>query len=109
MMPECSHTGTPRHFHASTTSASACLMRLRTRASVSPRQSPSSLILASISREGEVLSFAFVAALLLCFMAVVGFFFYLFLARREWGGFATNSARRGRTPSPGRRREKRSV
>ena len=39
-------------------------MRLRTRASVSPRQSPSSLIRASISREGEALSLAFVAALL---------------------------------------------
>src|SRR4029079_19532880 len=53
MMPACSHTGTPRHFHSSTTSGSACLMRARTRASISPRQSPSSLILASISAEGE--------------------------------------------------------
>src|SRR5215207_7075933 len=53
MMPACSHTGTPRHFHSSTTSGSASLMRLRTRASVSPRQSLSSLILASISWEGE--------------------------------------------------------
>src|SRR5258708_2149979 len=53
MIPACDHTGTPRHFHSSTTSGSACLMRSRTRASVSPRQSPSSLILASISREGE--------------------------------------------------------
>src|SRR4051812_6042484 len=53
MIPACSHTGTPRHFHSSTTSGSACLTRLRTRASVSPRQSPSSSILASISWEGE--------------------------------------------------------
>src|SRR5437588_2309489 len=53
MMPACDHTGTPRHFHSSTTSGSACLMRFRMRASVAPRQSLSSLILASISREGE--------------------------------------------------------
>src|SRR5688572_22918312 len=53
MMPACDHTGTPRHFHSSTTSGSACLMTARTRASVSPRQSLSSLILASIIREGE--------------------------------------------------------
>src|SRR5271169_2921879 len=53
MIPACSHTGTPRHFHSSTTSGQAALMRLRTRASVSPRQSPSSLILASISWEGD--------------------------------------------------------
>src|SRR5579862_9192164 len=64
MMPSCSHTGTPRHFHSSTTPGQASLMRLRTRASVSPRQSPSSLIRASISRDGEVPAFAFVAALL---------------------------------------------
>src|SRR5215510_487884 len=66
MMPACSHTGTPLHFHSSTTSGSACLMRLRTRASVSPRQSPSSLILVSISREG-VPSFE---PLLLFFMVI---------------------------------------
>src|SRR5436190_22243261 len=54
-IPACDHTGTPpgyvgfTHFNSSTTSGSACLMRIRTRASVSPRQSPSSLILASIS------------------------------------------------------------
>ena len=49
MIPACDHTGTPLHFHSSITSGSACLMRIRTRASVSPRQSLSSLILASIS------------------------------------------------------------
>src|SRR5262245_7611501 len=53
IIPACDHTGTPRHFHSSTTSWSACLMRSRIRASVSPRQSLSSLILASIRREGE--------------------------------------------------------
>src|SRR6516165_6872823 len=53
IIPACDHTGTPLHFHSSTASGSASLMRLRTRASVSPRQSLSSLILASISREGE--------------------------------------------------------
>src|SRR5262252_3275499 len=52
MIPSCDHTGT-FHFHSSTTPGSACLMIARTRASVSPRQSPSSLILASISREGD--------------------------------------------------------
>src|SRR5271165_1618054 len=52
IIPACDHTGTPLHFHSSTTSGSACLTRVRTRASVSPRQSLSSLILASISREG---------------------------------------------------------
>src|SRR5690348_4636747 len=40
MMPACSHTGTPRHFHPSTTSGQASLISARTRASVSPRQSP---------------------------------------------------------------------
>src|SRR5262245_10759270 len=72
MMPACDHTGTPRHFHSSTTSGSACLMRLRMRASISPRQSPNSSILLSISREGEsppflsfVLFFVFIAAFFL--------------------------------------------
>src|SRR6266478_4760679 len=51
--PLCDQTGVPLHFHSSATSGSACLMRIRTRASVSPRQSLSSLILASISREEE--------------------------------------------------------
>src|SRR5450631_4676799 len=46
-------TGTPLHFHSSTTSGSACLMRARTWESVLPLQSSSSLILASISREGD--------------------------------------------------------
>src|SRR5262249_29758267 len=57
---------------SSTTSGSACLMMLRTRASVSPRQSPSSLILASIRRDGEsppARSFA-----PLFFMVIVAFF-----------------------------------
>src|SRR5918992_3510319 len=55
MIPACDHTGTPLHFHSSTTSGSACLISVRIRASVSPRQSPSSSILASISREGDSL------------------------------------------------------
>src|SRR5262249_32849286 len=45
--------GTPRHFHSSVTFGSACLIRERFRESVSPRQSPSSLILASINRDGD--------------------------------------------------------
>src|SRR4051812_37493904 len=51
--PSCDHTGTPLHFHCSTTSGSASLTRVRSRLSISPRQSPSSLIRASISREGD--------------------------------------------------------
>ena len=58
MMPSCDHTGTPgfvafRHFHSSTTSGSASWIRARSRARVSPRQSPSSSIFASICREGD--------------------------------------------------------
>ena len=41
------------HFHSSTTSGSACLIRARIQDSVSPRQSPKSLIFASISRDGD--------------------------------------------------------
>src|ERR1700716_3391654 len=73
LIPACDHTGTPLHFHSSTTSGSACLMRLRTRASVSPRQSLSSLILASISREGESPAFASFEPLFVFFMVVVVF------------------------------------
>src|ERR1700694_1569177 len=53
MIPSRDQTGTPLHFHSSTTSGSACLMSARTWASVLPLQSSSSLILASISREGD--------------------------------------------------------
>src|SRR4029079_2033409 len=56
MMPSCSHVGTPRHFHSSTTSGTVCWIRGRIRARTSPRQSASSLILASISSEGEFVS-----------------------------------------------------
>src|SRR5262245_58801249 len=70
MMPACCHTGTPLHFHSSTTSGSACLMTIRSRASISPRQSLSSLILASISREGECPAFPSFGPLVLFFMVV---------------------------------------
>src|SRR6266487_2801859 len=53
MIPSRDHTGVPLHFRSSTTSGSACLMRVRSRESVSPRQSPSSLILASINSDGD--------------------------------------------------------
>src|SRR6266581_684654 len=66
-IPSCSHTGTPLHFHSSITSGSVCLMRVRTRASVLPRQSPSSLILVSICCEGESPPFS-------CFEPVFVFF-----------------------------------
>src|SRR5262245_15845898 len=52
--PSCDHTGTPLHFHSSTTSGSASLTKARSRPSILPRQSPSSLILASISRDGDL-------------------------------------------------------
>jgi hypothetical protein len=81
MMPSCSHTGTPSiefdgflHFTSSTTSGSASLMRLLTLASVSPRQSPSAAIRASINREGESLPFPSFDLLLLFFTEVVAFF-----------------------------------
>ena len=68
MMPSCSHTGTPSiafdgflHFTSSTTSGSACLMIFRTRASTSPRQSPSAAMRASIRWEGEVAASALFA------------------------------------------------
>src|SRR6185503_5120650 len=77
MMPPCSHTGTPRiafdgffHFTSSTTPGQACLMRVRTRASVAPRQSPSSLMRASIRRAGEAPPFASCATLFV-FMVLV--------------------------------------
>src|SRR4051812_30817307 len=53
MMPSCSHTGTPIHFHSSITSASASLIRARSRPSMSPRQSPSSRMRASIIFDGD--------------------------------------------------------
>src|SRR5262245_46692785 len=74
MIPACDHTGTPLHFHSSTTSGSACLMRVRRRASVSPRQSFSSLILASISREGDSFPLSSFEPLLLFFIVVIAFF-----------------------------------
>src|SRR5215471_2909624 len=70
MIPACDQTGTPLHFHSSTTSGSACLMRARTRASISPRQSPRSLIRASINREGEVSDFFPFVVFLIFFMVV---------------------------------------
>src|SRR5262245_52223606 len=61
MMPPCDQTGTPglvgfTHFHSSTTSGSASLMRLRMRLSVFPRQSPRSAIRCEM-RSGAGLSF----------------------------------------------------
>src|SRR5262245_62170759 len=77
MMPSCDQTGTPglealAHFHSSTTPGSACLMVFRTCASVSPRQSSSSLTRASTFWEAD-----FVVAVLerlFAFMVVVVFF-----------------------------------
>src|SRR3954454_1646129 len=55
IMPSRYQTGTPRHFHSSTTSGSACLTSSRMRASNSPRQSPSSSIRASIFSAASVM------------------------------------------------------
>src|SRR3954470_25030629 len=75
MMPACSHTGTPIHFHSSTTSGTADLMRPRIFASVSPRQSPSTLMRASMSFDGDSVPaggfFAVAFALLLFFLTAV--------------------------------------
>src|SRR5215469_6245880 len=53
IIPSWYHTGTPLHFHSSTIFGSASLIRARRRASILPRQSPSSSILASINWEGD--------------------------------------------------------
>src|ERR1700680_972790 len=53
-IPSWDQTGTPLHFHSSTTSGSAFLMSARTWESILPLQSSSSLIRASISREGDL-------------------------------------------------------
>src|SRR5437899_7218205 len=92
IMPACDHTGTPAiefdgflHFNSSTTSGSACLMRIRIRASVSPRQSLSSLILASIRREGESPPLPSFEPLFVFFIVVVAFFM-LIVARPSLAG-----------------------
>src|SRR5215469_306600 len=54
-MPSWYQTGTPLHFHSSVTSGSASFTSVRSRLSVFPRQSSSSLIRASISCEGDLL------------------------------------------------------
>src|SRR5262249_40059716 len=95
IIPAWYQTGTPLHFHFSTTSGSVCLMRIRIRASVSPRQSLSSLFLASISREGESPPFASFEPLVLFFMVVVAFlkvvrgFLMVVGARASFGGRST--------------------
>src|SRR5881398_703893 len=55
IIPSCDHTGTPLHFHSSTTSGSACLTTVRIRLSILPRQSANSLTLASINSDGDLL------------------------------------------------------
>jgi hypothetical protein len=52
-MPPWEKMGVPIHFHSSTISGSASWMSLRAFASVFPRQSPSSSILASINAEAD--------------------------------------------------------
>src|SRR5579863_8791265 len=52
-MPAWDQTGVPIHFHSSTISGSASCTISRTFASVFPRQSPSSLILASINSDAD--------------------------------------------------------
>src|SRR5688572_4402331 len=64
--PLCDQTGVPLHFHSSATSGSASLIRARSRESISPLQSSSSSILASISSDGDS---AFVVGLFFMFPA----------------------------------------
>jgi len=52
--PSWDHTGVPLHFHSSTISGSASLMRARILAIVSPLQSPNSAILSLISLEAAL-------------------------------------------------------
>src|SRR5262245_9181847 len=78
-MPACDHTGTPRHFHSSTTSASACLIRLRTRASVLPVQYVRFSILASIIRE----ALAAPVGSRFCFFVAVAFFMVVLVGRLQ--------------------------
>src|SRR5436190_10558674 len=52
-MPPWDQTGVPIHFHSSTIAGSASCMMSRTFASIFPRQSPSSLIFASIKAEAD--------------------------------------------------------
>src|SRR5262245_49916296 len=58
MMPSCDQTGVPglvglTHFHSSTMSGSACLMRVRILLRVSPRQSPRSVIRSEMSSDAD--------------------------------------------------------
>src|ERR1700730_13936963 len=101
MMPAHSHTGTPRHFHASATPGQASLMRLRTRASISPRQSPNSLIRPSISREAEAPPFPSFAPVFVFFMAVA--FFVLLSLARHFVRRRGHGASRLRTPALAKR------
>src|SRR3954451_23797956 len=67
MIPSWYHVGTPRHFHSSTTSGSAFLTKVRNRLSVSPRQSPSSLIRSSINFDGDFVFSESLLAMTFCF------------------------------------------
>src|SRR5581483_2248494 len=53
MIPASDQVGVPRHFHSSTTSGSASRISRRTRASSSPRQSPSSAIRWSMRADAD--------------------------------------------------------
>src|SRR5215218_8421845 len=87
MIPLCSHTGTPRHFHSSVTSGTACLISERTCASVLPRQSPSSLIRPSISLDGDwslAAAVFFVVALFILFAPRSADFQFARISRPTW-------------------------
>src|ERR1700733_10418340 len=63
--PSWYQTGTPLHLHSSTTLGTVCFMILWILESVSPGQSPSSLILSSMIFEGYWLLFASVVFFIL--------------------------------------------
>ena len=77
MIPQCSHTGTLRmafdgflHFTSSATFGSACLIKARTRTSVSPRQSPGALMRSAMRWEGEGAAFTALGSIFFIAVAV---------------------------------------
>jgi hypothetical protein len=93
--PRASGSGSNRFPPSHGKLGSACLMRIQTRASVSPRQSFSSLIRASISREGDSPCSPSFEPLLLFVIVVLAFFMVV-------PGPAEGGGRRSRSPLPRR-------
>src|SRR5688572_14973322 len=78
IIPACDHTGTPAiafdgflHFTSSTASGAACLIRVRSRSSVSLRQSPCTVALGSLGMGREAPVFPALEPLCLFFFIVL--------------------------------------